>query len=142
MKKLIGLKGGQDATFWEIISSQECELVKYPSIKNGKEVPFTLGMSDAELQEFMANKQKVGYHGYRLIIAGNPICAEDTLKEMGYDAFSNAPNSVDIYDPRGGERPNSGRPATGAMPTKAIRMAEDEYIKVKEFLTQLRQPSK
>jgi hypothetical protein len=38
----------------------------------------------------------------------------------------------------GGHREGAGRPATGAMPSRTIRMTDDEYAKVKEFLKQLR----
>ncbi|MDD3157275.1 hypothetical protein [Anaeromusa sp.] len=34
----------------------------------------------------------------------------------------------------GGKRKGAGRPATGAMPTRAIRMTDEEHAKVKEFL--------
>lgn len=42
----------------------------------------------------------------------------------------------------GGRRQGAGRPATGAMPTKAIRMTEEEYEIVKKFLADLRSKSK
>jgi hypothetical protein len=38
----------------------------------------------------------------------------------------------------GGKREGAGRPATGAMPTRSLRMTDKEYIKVKEFLQELR----
>jgi hypothetical protein len=38
----------------------------------------------------------------------------------------------------GGKREGAGRPATGAMPTRSLRMTDKEYIKVKEFLQKLR----
>jgi hypothetical protein len=38
----------------------------------------------------------------------------------------------------GGHREGAGRPATGAMPSRTIRMTDDEYAKVKEFLKQIR----
>lgn len=45
-----------------------------------------------------------------------------------------------IKNTHGGPRPGAGRPATGAMPSRAIRMTDEEYIKVKEFLKELRKP--
>lgn len=38
----------------------------------------------------------------------------------------------------GGRRPGAGRPKTGAMPSKTIRMTDEEYVKVKEYLKTLR----
>lgn len=45
-------------------------------------------------------------------------------------------------DPRGGPRKGAGRPATGNRPIKTIRMTDEEYRKVKDFLKQLRTPVK
>jgi hypothetical protein len=42
----------------------------------------------------------------------------------------------------GGRRPGAGRPKTGAMPSKTIRMTDEEYIKVKEYLKELRASQK
>ena len=39
----------------------------------------------------------------------------------------------------GGARKGAGRPATGAMPTRTIRMTDDEHAKVKEFLKRTRE---
>jgi hypothetical protein len=41
-------------------------------------------------------------------------------------------------DSHGGFREGAGRPKTGAMPSKTIRMTDEEYIKVKEYLKDLR----
>lgn len=137
MKKLIGLKGGSDETFFEIIASQECELVKYPSIKDGKEVKFELGMSESELAEFMANKQKVTYRGHRLTVAGNPVCAEPALQEMGYDAFASTPTTVDIYDARGGKREGAGRPVTGRT-KRFLQATDDEWALILKYADEVR----
>lgn len=42
----------------------------------------------------------------------------------------------------GGPREGAGRPKTGAMPSKTIRMTDEEYIKVKEYLKELRASQK
>lgn len=38
----------------------------------------------------------------------------------------------------GGKRSGAGRPATGAMPTRSIRMTDEEYTLVKKFLKEAR----
>ena len=43
---------------------------------------------------------------------------------------------------RGGNRPGAGRPATGAMPTRAIRCTDEEYQRIKEYLKKVREGSK
>ena len=47
-----------------------------------------------------------------------------------------------MSDQHGGKRPGAGRPATGSMPTRAIRMTDKEYELVKQFLADLRSKSK
>jgi hypothetical protein len=42
----------------------------------------------------------------------------------------------------GGRRPGAGRPATGTKPTRTIRMTDEEYLKVKDYLKQLRASQK
>jgi len=42
----------------------------------------------------------------------------------------------------GGKRPGAGRPATGAMPPRSIRMTDEEYELVKQFLKELRSNKK
>lgn len=59
----------------------------------------------------------------------------DSLKgKEAESAYRAAQNQVTW----GGHRKGAGRPATGAMPSRTIRMTDDEYAKVKEFLKQLR----
>ena len=140
MKKLIGLKGGSDGTFFEILASEETELIKYPSIKDGKEIPYELGMSEKEHDEWIANKQKVTYRGHQLAVAGNPVCAEAALKEMGYDAFSSTPTTVDIYDKRGGNREGAGRPITGRK-QRNFQLTGPEHQLVKKYVNKIREAS-
>jgi hypothetical protein len=42
----------------------------------------------------------------------------------------------------GGKREGAGRPATGAMPTRALRMTDEEFMAVKEFLDKRRKASR
>jgi hypothetical protein len=42
----------------------------------------------------------------------------------------------------GGKREGAGRPATGAMPTRALRMTDEEFVVVKEFLDKRRKASR
>jgi hypothetical protein len=42
----------------------------------------------------------------------------------------------------GGKREGAGRPATGAMPTRALRMTDEEFVVVKEFLDKRRKTSR
>ena len=44
----------------------------------------------------------------------------------------------DTLNTHGGARPGAGRPATGAKRPRAIRLDDDEYDQVKEFLKKIR----
>ena len=56
----------------------------------------------------------------------------DYICTAGYNCCSHKLNRMS------GKREGAGRPATGAMPTRSLRMTDKEYIKVKEFLQKLR----
>jgi hypothetical protein len=62
-----------------------------------------------------------------------------TTNKKGERTFTFVPVSENKH---GGRRKGAGRPATGAMPNRTIRMTDDEYEKVKEFLKELRNSSK
>ena len=143
MKKLIGLKGGQDSNFFEIIDSQRVEdIVRYPSIKDGIEINYPLCGTEAEHQEYMDNKQKITYIGYRLTVTGNPISAESVLMDMGYRAVAINPNTIEILleQSHGGPRPGAGAPkqAPPDATRRTFLLTDDEHIKVREFIQQLR----
>lgn len=137
MKKLIGLKGGNGSEFFEIIASEEIGLAKYPSIKDGKEIPHELGMSAIEHAEWKANKHKVAYSGYRLTVNGNPLCAEAVLRQMGYNVFSSTPTTVGIYDKRGGKRAGAGRPVTGRT-QRNLQANDDEWEQILKYANMVR----
>lgn len=61
-------------------------------------------------------------------------CSTCSLVNYGLDCQNNPIG-------RGGPGRGQGRPATGAMPTRAIRMTGEEYIKIKEYLRQIRKAS-
>lgn len=143
MKKLIGLKGGENGAFFEILDSQKVDnIVRWPSVKDGVEVNYPLGGTEAEHDEYMSNKQKVTYIGYRLTVVGNPVSAENVLKDMDYRASAIGPNTVEILleQSHGGPREGSGRKSTGRTKHNYyVTNTEDKQIK--QFIEQLRDPS-
>jgi hypothetical protein len=60
----------------------------------------------------------------------NGDCSSCSLSNHGLDCKNNPT--------WGGHREGAGRPATGAMPNRTIRMTDEEYVKVKAFLKELR----
>ncbi len=110
MKKLIGLKGGSDATYFEVLDVKETTVKIYPSIKNGKV------LSDLEVglsQDFFKYKKEVAVPGHFAIVAGNAVCAEEGIMDFlegaplekrhdgefiaKYNAVAVNPNCVEIY---------------------------------------------
>jgi len=94
LENLIGLKGGRDATFFEILGEQGRGMTKYyPFVKDGRE----LSLAEAAYEQDMSLKVERERFTIRLLVAGNPISAESALREKGYYALSTTPTTVDIY---------------------------------------------
>ena len=140
MKKLIGMKGGQDSTYFEVLESVKVDnIVWHPSIKDGVEIKYTLCGTEEEHKEYWANKQEVIYLGYRLLVAGNAVSAEMALQDMGYNATAVSPDTVEIRieQAHGGPREGAGRPATGRS-KKNIYVTEREFVEIKKLISRLR----
>jgi hypothetical protein len=67
-------------------------------------------------------------------VQNNGDCSTCSLVNYGRDCQNNPTH--------GGPREGAGRPKTGAMPTRAIRMTDEEFSKVKEYLKQIRASQK
>ncbi len=97
MKKLIGLKGGSDATYFDVLGIKETVVKAYPSIKNGKvQSPLDVAM-DAE---FFKHKKEVSVPGYYAVVSGNAVSAEVYIMEALGDKFKAMavnPNCVQIW---------------------------------------------
>lgn len=97
MKKLIGLTGGENETFFKVLDVKETVVKSYPSIKNGKvQSPLDVAM-DAE---FFKHKKEVSVPGYYAVVSGNAVSAEVAIMEtLGdeYRAMAVNPNCVQIW---------------------------------------------
>jgi hypothetical protein len=97
MKRLIGLKGGNDATYFEVLDVKETTVKIYPSIKDGKVMSaLETGLS----HDFFKHKKEVAVLGYFATVAGNAVCAAEGIKDtlgIGYKAIAVNPNCVEIY---------------------------------------------
>jgi len=92
---LVGLKGGKDATYWEILSEMERGTTKYwPAVVDGEERPYS---SFPSIDEWHAARVERERSTIRLLVAGNPVSAEQALKQLGYNCLSTAPNTLDVY---------------------------------------------
>ena len=94
MKNLLNLCGGHDDTFWRIVGvfEKDC-IIRHVAIVDGKETSF---FSFPDWNSYVAHREERKYKGYYLAVAGNDICAESALREMGYDAFACYVNGIEI----------------------------------------------
>jgi hypothetical protein len=95
-EKLIGMKGGSDATYWEILAEVERGMSKYyPAVIDGVEVSY---FDFKTLDEYAKHKVERERMTIRFMVAGNPIAAEDEASRVtGCKCFSVSPNTLDVY---------------------------------------------
>lgn len=97
MENLIGLKGGQDATYFEVLAVKEALLEKYPSVVNGKEQSF---FDAPSTDHYMRHKKTVAIPGMVCTVAGNACSSEyivgNALGE-GWNALAVGPNTVEAW---------------------------------------------
>jgi len=110
MEKLIGLKGGSDATYFEVLDVKETTVKIYPSIKDGKVMSaLEVGLSP----DFFKYKKEVAVPGHFATVAGNAVCAAEGIMDFlegeplekrydgefsaKYRAIAVNPNCVEIY---------------------------------------------
>lgn len=95
-QNLLGLSGGVNATYWEVVNIGEPYSSKYwPAIVDGQEKMWT---DFPDIEDYLAAKQERRRVTVTLTIAGNPIAAEQTIIEVtGKRCLATTPNSLDIY---------------------------------------------
>lgn len=108
ISKVIGIEGGKNGTWFRIIAEEgRGETAYYPSIIDGREVRW----SEVDFDTYMAHKIKVMRPMVRLVVAGNPICAEDVARNMlGCNAMATGPTTLDVYP----EQPDPFSPQVAA----------------------------
>jgi hypothetical protein len=96
ISKVIGLEGGNDATWFKVLAEQERGKSKYyPAIVDGIE----RGWSEFKsLDEYLAAKVERERETICLTVAGNPVVAEEAISRvLGRKALSTSPITVDVY---------------------------------------------
>jgi hypothetical protein len=95
VSKVIGLEGGQDGTWFHILSEGERgETAYYPCVIDGKDVQ----RGDVDFDTYMAHKVKRTRATIRLVVAGNPISAEDVVRGiLGCDCMATGSQQLDVY---------------------------------------------
>lgn len=96
-ENLVGLKGGSDATFWEVVAVSKPHSTKYwPAMdEQGNEKSY---FDFSTLEAYAAAKVERRRVTVSLTIAGNPIAAEDEIKQRtGKNCMAVGPNTLQIY---------------------------------------------
>lgn len=100
LKSLVGMRGGKDETFFEIVAvaDDSVESPYYPAIDpaTGAELPRAL--FERPLEEYLRLKQERRRTAWRIAVAGNAVCAEKTLKDLGYRCLAQSPSLVEIFE--------------------------------------------
>ncbi len=97
MKKLIGLTGGENETFFKTLDVKECTVNIYPSIKNGK---VQSALDVAMDKDFFKCKKEVAIPGHYAVVTGNAVSAAVYIeRHLGnsYKAIAVNPYTVEIY---------------------------------------------
>lgn len=96
MKKLIGLEGGHDNTWFKVLDVKDTAVKIYPSIKNGK----VQSVLDVDMDDFLRHKKEFVVSGHFATVAGNAVCAAEGIKDTfgaEYTAIAVNPHCVEIY---------------------------------------------
>lgn len=94
--KVIGLEGGNDATWFKVLAEEGRGVSKYyPAVVDGVE----RGWSEfRSLDDYLAAKVERERTTIRLTVAGNPVVAEDAISQLlGCKALAASPTTVDVY---------------------------------------------
>lgn len=117
--------------------------------KTAHEIGKALGFTDAEVGQIVSTgeiDQIVLLRGGAQDFLTNDIQLGnmDTISDKERSHLNTEESETDnfVTNAWGGKRPGAGRPATGAKPNRTIRLSDEEYEKVKEFVKQLRREDK
>lgn len=93
---LKGLKGGSDATYWEVIGVGKPHSTEYwPAIVNGEEKSYS---DFPDIESWQAARVVRRRVTVSLTIAGNPIAAEDEIgQRTGKSCIAVGPNTLQIF---------------------------------------------
>ena len=118
ISKVIGLEGGNDATWFKVlVESGRGKSKYYPAVVDGVEK----GWSEfASLDEYLAAKVERERETIRLTVAGNPVVAEEAIARiLGRKAMSTSPTTVDVYPDEPLIDPASAAAAMGSKTSQA-----------------------
>lgn len=96
ISKVIGLEGGNNATWFKVLAEEGRGQSKYyPAVVNGIE----RGWSEFKsFDDYLAAKVERERETIRLTVAGNPVVAEEAISRiLGCKALATTPTTVDVY---------------------------------------------
>ena len=94
--KVVGMKGGHNGTYYEILAEVERGMSKYwPAVIDGVEVSY---FDFKSLEEYAKHKVERERMTIRFMIAGNPVAAEEDVSRVtGCKCLSISPTTLDVY---------------------------------------------
>jgi hypothetical protein len=96
-ENLIGLKGGSDACYWEVVGVSQPHSTKYwPAVdEEGNEKSYFDFPDPESWNAARIEKRRVTVS---LTILGNPVAAEDEIERVtGKNCLAIGPNTLEIY---------------------------------------------
>jgi hypothetical protein len=96
--RLVGLTGGHDDTWWEIVA-----LIDPEGVIERYEAYTPPPLCSGTWEAWMASRVKREYPCRRYTVAGNPVAAAAALKELGYDAQASGPEEIYVISQAKGE---------------------------------------
>jgi hypothetical protein len=96
-QELVGLKGGENETFWQVVGVSEPHSTKYwPGVdEEGREKSWA---DYPDLDSYLQAKQERRRVTVSLTMAGNPISAEEEIRQQtGKNCLAVGPHTLQIY---------------------------------------------
>jgi len=125
VEQVIGLEGGQNATWFRVLAEEGRGMTKYfPAVKDGVE----LGFSEFDsLDDYLAHKVERERMTIRLTVAGNAVAAEDAImRVLGCQALAASPTTVDVYPEQSAVEPSTAAATLGRRGGQSTSSAKAE----------------
>lgn len=128
IENLIGLEGGQGGTYWKVLAEVERGLTTYyPAVIDGQEKAYS---EFSDFDEYLAHKVRRQRMTVRLLVAGNPIAAEEAVSAaIGWRCLATGPYTLDVYV----EQPADGGELLTVEEAQALAASQGRSVAVESL---------
>lgn len=96
MTNIIGLTGGNDASYFAILAEDgRGETTYYPAVIDGNIVPYS---SFACIDDYLAAKVEMRRQTVSYVVSGCAVSAESAVKKLGMSCLAVGPTTLHVYD--------------------------------------------